>query len=225
MGHRREPIVQGEWYHCYTRGIDGRATYNDQFDYQRFTQALYLSNSAKTIERSSFWKLAHNDVFSLPRDEPLVAIGAYALMPNHFHLLLKEQVEGGISQFMQRLGTSYTKYFNERHDRIGSLFVRPFRSRHVGTDSYLRRIVSYIHCNPAEIFEPGWKDGRVTNVRKLKEKLEEFPHASLFDYVGKTRPERNLLDNAIIKDLLNEQMPPLQELLPEMIEYYKTLSY
>lgn len=223
MGYRREPIVPGEWYHCYTRGIDGRKTFEDVFDYQRFTQALYLSNNTTTIERSLFWHLTHEQIFELQREAPLVAIGAYALMPNHFHLLLKEIEEGGISKFMQRLGTSYAMYFNERYKHIGNIFVKPFRSRHVKTDNYLRRIVAYIHCNPAEIFEPGWKEGRVSDTKLLQQKLEGFPHASLIDYQNPKRPESKLLDWDSIHNLLDEQMPPLVTLIPETIAYYQGL--
>jgi len=223
MGHRREPIAPEEWYHCFSRGIDGRKTFEDTFDYQRFTQALYLSNSIETIERSSFWRLTHEEIFELQREAPLVAVGAYALMPNHFHLLLKEVEEGGISRFMQRLGTSYTKYFNERYARIGNLFVKPFRSKHVGTDNYLRRVVAYIHCNPAEIFEPGWKTGRVSNVHRLKKELETFPYSSLMDYLEQKRPEAKLLNWMSIDDLLRGEMPPLKTLIPEAIAYYQEL--
>lgn len=224
MGYRREPIAPGEWYHCYTRGIDGRTTYTDAFDYQRFTQALYLSNSTAPINRSTFWKLNHGEVFDITRQKPLVAVGAYALMPNHYHLLLKEIEDGGLSKFMQRLGTSYTMYFNERHEHMGNIFVKPFRSRHIGTDEYLRRVVEYIHCNPAEIFEPGWKNGQVTNIQKLKDNLEAFPYASLLDYLGCNRPERKVLDWDAIGDLLNGHMRPLEKLIPEAIAYYEELS-
>lgn len=224
MSFRREPLAPGEWYHCYTRGIDGRKTFEDTSDYRRFTQALYLSNSLATIERGSFWRLTHEKIFELPRELPLVSVGAYALMPNHFHLLLKENEEGGISKFMHRLGTSYTKYYNQKYERIGNLFIKPFRSRHVGTDSYLQRIVAYIHCNPAELFEPGWKDGQVHNVEQLKIKLEKFPHSSLLDYRGTRRPESRLLDWESIRDLLDAKMPPLKVLVPETIAYYKDLA-
>ena len=224
MGYRRTPLAPGEWYHCYTRGIDGRSTFLDHFDYQRFVQALYLCNNSKPIERSSFWKLTHEKVFELPREKNLVSVGAYALMPNHVHLLLKECEEGGISKFMQRLGTSYTMYFNKRYTHIGNLFVKPFRSKHIMDDSYLRRIVSYIHCNPAEIFEPGWKKGLVRNPKGLQEKLESFRYASLTDYSNSSRPEAALLDWNSINKLLREQMPPLKKLIPDAIEYYQTLS-
>ena len=224
MGYRREPLAPGEWYHCYTRGIDGRKTFGHRFDYQRFTQALYLSNSDAPIERSTFWHLKHEEVFQLDRQAPLVAVGAYALMPNHIHLFLKEVEAKGISKFMQKLGTSYAMYYNMRYQRIGNLFVKPFRSKHVATDGYLRRIVSYIHLNPAEIFEPGWKEGKVKNIHMLKKNVETFPHSSLPDYLGTERPENKILDWISIEDLLREQMPSLKKLIPEAITYYQGLK-
>lgn len=224
MGYRRELFGPGEWYHCYTRGIDGRITFEIQDDYRRFVQALYLSNSAETIERGRFQRLDHEEIFNLPRGARLVGVGAYALMPNHIHLFLKEIEEGGISKFMQRLGTSYTMYYNTRYKHIGNLFVKPFRSRHVATDGYLKRIVSYIHLNPCSLYEYGWKAGQVNNMDGLREFLEYYPYSSMTDYQGARRPENALLDWGEINELLREQTLPLETLLPEMAEYYAQLD-
>ena len=117
----------------------------------------------------------------------LVSIGAYCLMPNHFHLLLKEVVEGGIIRFMQKLGTAYAMYFNTKNERSGNLFLKPFRSRHVGDDRYFQRVVDYIHCNPAERFEPGWKRGTVRNMNRLERQLRDYRYSSFPDYARERR--------------------------------------
>lgn len=223
MSLRRTPLAPGEWYHCYTRGIDGRNVFASAFDYERFTEALYISNAVEVIPRNRFQHDSHEDILNVARGESIVAVGAYALMPNHFHLLLKEIQEGGISKFMQRLGTSYTMYFNKKYQHIGNVLVGPFRSKHIGADSYLRRIVSYIHLNPAEIFEHGWKEGRVKDVRALEKYLKEFPHSSLPDYTGTKRPENNVLAWSDIEDLLRWNTLPIKKLLPEAVEYYAGL--
>lgn len=133
--------------------------------------------------------LSHStdEIMGIPRAKPLVSIGAYCLMPNHFHLLLREIKAGGIARFMQRLGTAYTMYFNVRNERTGNLFTKPFRSRHVGEDRYFQRVVNYIHCNPAELFEHGWKKGNVKNMDKLERMLRQYRYSSLADYAGDKR--------------------------------------
>jgi putative transposase len=224
MGYRRQPFAPGEWYHCYTRGIDKRTVFHDKGDRNRFLEALYLCNSIKTIERDNIKHLPHSEILQRERKGPLVGIGAYALMPNHFHILLKEVEEGGTAKFMQKVGTSYAMYYNLKYEHIGNLFVKPFRSKHVADDRYLRRVISYIHLNSVELFEPGWKEGRVKNFIALKKFLEQYQYSSLPDYLGNKRPERSLLDWVSIKNLLSEHVPPLKKLLPEMASYYQELN-
>jgi len=218
-------MAPGEWYHCYTRGIDKRTTFENRSDYERFQESLYLSNSDINIERGRIQNLAHKEILEVERGNPLVAVGAYCLMPNHFHLLLKEIKDSGIAKFMQKVGTSYTMYFNTKRKRTGSLFVGPFRSRHIVDDRYLSRLVPYIHLNPVELFEPGWKDGIVKNMQKLEEKIYEYPYSSLLDYKKATRNEKRIIDPRELAELLKEKMPPLKKLLPEMHAYYQDLNF
>lgn len=223
MGYRRHVIAPDEWYHCYTRGIDGRVTFSDPRDYDRFREALYIANSVKNISRSNIQHREYKDIFKVKRGDKLVTVGAYCIMPNHFHLLLKEDVEGGIVKFMQKIGTGYAMYFNTKYKRIGSLFVGPFRSRHIDGDQYLRRIVPYIHLNPVELFEPRWKDGVVSNMRALEQKLAEYPYSSFPDYMGSVRIEKRILNDYEHTELLSEKMPPIKALLHEMRDYYQNL--
>ncbi len=187
MAMRRVPFQIGEWFHCYNRGIEKRVVFESEDDSERFLQLLYLSNSTNPFHRSNLSQRATDEIISLPRKGALISIGAYCLMPNHFHLLLKEITEGGIVRFMQKLGTAYTMYFNTKNDRIGNLFVKPFRSRHVGEDRYFQHVVNYIHCNPAEVFEPGWKRGVVKNMDHLEKHLRAYRYSSFADYAGEKR--------------------------------------
>ncbi len=223
MAYRRTPFVPGEWYHCYNRGVDKRTVFETVPDYERFLEALYLSNNIETSQRGTFYRLPHADVMHLERQEPIVAIGAYCLMPNHFHLLIKEIVEGGITKFMHRVGTSYTMYFNVKRERVGNLFVKPFRSKHIADDIYFKRVAQYIHLNPVEIFEPQWKKGVVDNTAAIEEKLKKYPYSSLPDYHGSKRLENVILDREAVK-LLKEDMPPINELIPDMSTYYAELD-
>lgn len=224
MGYRRTPFAVGEWYHCYTRGIDKRTVFENEFDAQRFQQLLYLANDTRPIVRSNFDYKKHREIYSLDRESPLVALGAYCLMKNHYHLLIQEISDGGISRFMQKLGTGYSMYFNERYDRIGNLFVKPFRSKHVDDDAYLRRVAQYIHLNSAEIFEGLWKRGGVHDLRALQKRMEAYPYSSLPDYaLGSSRPENAVLD-ASAQSLLSEELPSFSCILADMHEYYAELQ-
>lgn len=144
-------------------------------------------------------------------------------MNNHYHLLLREIAENGISRFMQKVGTGYSMYFNAKNQRIGNVFVKPFRSKHIVDDIYLRHVLQYIHLNPAEIFEPGWKKGIVADMRSLERQLAEYPFSSLVDYHGSTRPELAVLDFAAF-DLLSDGLPKLSRVLKGAADYYASIE-
>jgi len=223
MGYRRIPFVEGEWYHCYNRGIDKRIVFDSPKDFERFMQLLYLANDTKLIDRAFMRDRSFEDILALPREGPLVAIGAWCLMNNHFHLLLQEKTKNGISKFMHKVGTGYTKYFNLKHERTGNLFVKPFRSKHIADDRYFKHAVNYVHLNPAEIFEKGWKQGIVKDIRTLEEKLVVYPYSSLHDYsVATPRIERTLLDIGAA-ELIGYNLPPVEEMLADAEAYYAEL--
>jgi len=223
MSYRRTPFAPDEHYHCYTRGIDGRVTFKDKEDYERFQESLYLCNDNGAFDRSNFQKLSHSEIFTRPRKSELVAIGSYSLMPNHFHVGFQEIEEGGSSKFLQKLGTSYSMYFNAKYARVGGLFIGPCRSRHIATDRYFKQVAQYIHLNAAEVFEPGWKRGAVRNMRSLESRLKEYAFSSLRDYAGTPRPERAML-NPELMQLTAEDMPPLNTVLTDAREYYENLN-
>ena len=195
-------FAPGEWYHCYSRGIDKRIVFENKSDYQRFISLLYLANSSLAMCRSQLGHLNHHELLAIPRGESFVSIGAYTLMPNHFHLLLYEKNEGGISTFMQKLGTAYTMYFNIKHERSGGLFTKPFRAQHVSDDRYLQYVVDYIHLNSSELFKYDQKEADTSRRRlevsaRLLAKVEAYPFSSLPDFNKAPRPEKALLGEEI----------------------------
>lgn len=223
MGYRQAEFAPGEWYHCYTRSIDKKNVFTSNEDFERFIQALYLSNSDVAITRSSLYRPTHTELLKTKRGKPLVAIGAYALMPNHYHLLLQELTDGGISSFMQKVGTSFAMYFNEKNDRAGNVFIKPFRARHIADDRYLRRVFQYIHLNAAEIFEPQWKQGSVKDRRSLEKRLLAYRFSSIPDYYQKLlRLERAVLDPEAMRFL--RSAPALSSVITEAASYYRELA-
>ena len=127
----------------------------------------------------------------LGEGEDLVSIVAYCLLPNHFHLLLKQNVDNGISQFMQRLGTAYTMFFNQQENRSGGLFQGKFKATHLSGEFALPILSAYINLN----YTHHKIDTSVNLVR-----------SSLYDYItdaGKACT-KHICDQDEIANIINE---------------------
>ena len=193
-------ISLGEYYHCYNRGTDQRKIFLTQKDYLRFAVLLHTCNSAKPVHVSNFESKELIELFDVKCGEPIVAIGAWCLMPNHFHLILKEIKEGGISLFMQRLLTAYTMYFNKRSHRKGTLYEGPYKFQHVSEDRYLKYLLSYVHLNPVKLIDLGWKENGIKNRGKAENFLENYEYSSYPDYKGIARQQNKILNKSVFPD-------------------------
>lgn len=138
---RTVKFAQREYYHCYNRGVDKRNIFMDKMDYQYFMKSLYAYNTNEVRGKLRL----HND--AVIQEERPISIMAFCLNSNHYHLLIRENTEGGISKFMQRVGTGYTMFFNQRYDRSGSLFQGKFKATHIQNDEKLRHISAYVNLN------------------------------------------------------------------------------
>ncbi len=216
----RDPFGVDEWYHCYNRGVDKRIVFEDAGDYNRFMLLLYAGNGSEPIHVANLKNKNLHTVLedsSFERGEPLVEVGAYTLIPNHFHLILKEILEGGVALFMQKIFTAYTMYFNKKNERTGALFAGTFKSRHIDNDEYHKQVVSYTNLNAAGLFDSNWKEGS-GNLEKIKQQLMKYPYSSLPDFLGHKRPERKILGDSIFE--LFETIPTLEEMVDDMNAYY-----
>ncbi|TSC61700.1 MAG: transposase [Parcubacteria group bacterium Athens0416_74] len=217
----RNSFAEETWYHCYNRGIDKRIVFDSSCDYERFLSLLYLMNSVDSVEIRNLKMRSLDDAFNVPRAQTLVEIGAYCLLPNHFHLLLYEQTPGGITRFMRKLGTAYTMYFNIKNERVGNLFYKPFRAKHVDTDQYLQYVVQYIHINPAELYEPGWKLGVVDNLTTLHKAVLEYPYSSYAAHIEKANTPKSRILGPTIHNVVVPKSP--EQTLREALLYYQSL--
>ena len=180
---RKVSFVQGEYYHIYNRGVEKRVIFTNDYDYRRFVLLLNVLNSNENLKIRDLLRENSFDVLlKTKNDDPLVAIGAYCLMPNHFHLLLTPLIDGGISKFMLKLQTAYSMYFNNKNKRSGALFQGVFKSQHLDTDEYLRYIYSYIHLNPAKLKDKNWKEKESKNFQSLKEFILNYKYSSVGEY-------------------------------------------
>lgn len=216
MTKRDAPFAIGEWYHCYNRSIEKRIAFEDPRDYHRFLELLYLANDELPLRRDGIGIRKFEEVLNLPRGKKLVIIGAFCLMPNHFHLVLKEVSEGGITSFMRKLGTAYTLYFNARHERVGNLFLKPFRSLHVSSDRYFQHLINYVHCNPAGLYEPGWKTSHVVDSQFLGGHIAVYPYSSISAHAGAQTPLRTILDAEVFSIV---RTVSIQKMLQEARHY------
>lgn len=207
MPRKPRNFQKGLIYHITSRGVDGRKIFLTPKDYSRFILALEFYNSK---EETSLWdmffhsvkkekekKPVNEEVFSKKirvkinkermqngKREKIVHFLAFSLMPNHFHLVLREIEEGGIISFMRKMG-GYSVYFNKQYKRTGALFQSRYHSSLVEGDDGLISTLNYVHTNPVELWEPEWREGRVKNYKKTLKNLYSYKYSSLLDYVGK----------------------------------------
>lgn len=189
MATRKIQFIEGEFYHIYNRGNSKQIIFHDEADHDRFLQLLCISNKAKRFAL----KEVTASVYAQERESPLVAIGAYCLMPNHFHLLLTPVAENGISLFMQKLSTGYAMYYNKKYKHTGGLFEGNFKSSYIDNDNYLKYIFSYIHLNPVKIIDPTWKTLGLKNKNKALDYIRKYKYSSYYDflYEGNKNMERD----------------------------------
>lgn len=153
--------IEDSFYHIYNRGVNKRTIFIDGMDYSIFLSYLktYLlpkdkeklfsiianpSSTSKEKERASQLLLLNNF-------HKRIELIAYCLMPNHFHLLIKQAEKNDLEYFMRSLMTRYTKYFNHKHGRIGPLFQGDYKAVLVTTDPQLLHLTCYIHLNPLKL--------------------------------------------------------------------------
>jgi putative transposase len=208
--NRRIKFAPGEYYHTYNRGVDKRAIFLDESDYRRFINLLFFCNGLARVDMRALYRHLDKGLtfadFLKEREETLVDIGSYCLMPNHFHLLLHEKVENGLTLFLTKLSTAYSMYFNTKNKRTGSLFERNFLAEHADHDQYLKYLFSYIHLNPAKIIDPEWKENGVSDLLKTKDFVENYKFSSYRNYLG-DKQDREILSYSAFPDYFSERGP------------------
>lgn len=190
---RKFKFSVSEFYHIYNRGNNKGLIFLTDSDRKRFQRLLFLCNDTKSVVYKTVQGLPLDKI---KRDEPLVDIGAYCLMPNHFHLLLRERKEGGISLFLEKLTTAYSMYFNKSNERTGSLFEGRFKAKYVDSDEYLKYLFSYIHLNPVKIIDSEWKENGIADRGMARQYLAAYKYSSYLDYIGAGRGESLILTRA-----------------------------
>jgi len=180
-----------ELYHALNRGVDKRIIFLDDHDRARFVHDLFEFNDSGSTNNVTH-SFRNKDLRSpyLKKKERIVDLHGWVLMENHYHLLLSERVEGGISQFLRKLNIGYAKYFNEKYRRSGTLFQGRTKKILIERDSQFNYILHYIHLNPLD-YLTGAEDWRIRdkkgikNTRNALDYLDTYRWSSYLDYAGK----------------------------------------
>jgi len=210
MGNRKVKFIEGEYYHIYNRGVEGRLIFNEPRDLSRFIESVKEFNSPESdggIYRNSLEKYKKKK-----KGNRLVNIVCYAFNPNHFHFLLTPLTEKGVETFMQKLGTGYTMFFNAKYKRKGSLFQGVFKSSHIDSNEYLLHLSVYINLN--------------NKVHQLRGETSQLVRNSWDNYANNSR-DSLLGDTSIIVNQFKntkEYKKFAQDILPDIIEHKKTLK-
>ena len=153
MARRLTPLVTDFYYHVFNRGVNKRRIFLNKRDHQRAINLARFYRYLNYPIRFSKFLLLHRDQRKeiwqrLEKDEKFVDVLSYCLMPNHFHFLVKQNVDNGVSKFMSNFENSYTKYFNIKNSRVGPLLQGPFKAVKIDSEEQLLHVSRYIHLNP-----------------------------------------------------------------------------
>ena len=188
---RTDPIIKNSYYHIYNRGNQTQQLFFDQSDYIRFLFGILLYQSDISLSHPSrqvgyFLKKKSFQVDADTIDAILnnrrVELINFCVMPNHFHLLVRNVTETGIPTYLHKVSNAYAKYFNTKYDRSGHVFQGTYKANSLMNENDVMRLSAYIHNNPKE----------------LNYKLEEYAWSSLIDF--KQNRWGNLLERGIVRE-------------------------
>ena len=185
---RKVKFSEGEFYHIYNRGVDKRPIFLDIEDMNRFHKSMEEFNVEKPIGSIFENSFVKKDKIG-KRTSKLVNFVSYCLNPNHYHFILEQVLDNGIEKFLQRLGTGYTKYFNNKYKRSGCLFQGTFKSSHINSNEYLLHVSAYVNLNN-RVHQIGYK---------------KLSRNSWNEYIGKVE------DNFCKKDIIVGQFKNQEE--------------
>lgn len=197
---RRGELFENGIYHVYNRGADKREIFHDSRDYLRFIHGLYEFNDEEPASNITYgfmnnpMKVSMVDFRDIPSLRPkhprklLVDVLIFALMPNHFHLLLRQRKENGVTKFMQKLGAGYALYFNEKNKRSGVLFQGRFKAVEVKSNRHLIHLPYYIHTNPLDLNADGVNEVKFLNSYRWSSHMDycgwrNFPSVTQRDFL------------------------------------------
>lgn len=182
---RNLKISPDEHYHIFNRGINKQVIFHNHDDYSRFLFLIFyfqmearVTHVSREVKEFKKFCVGQSSALATSADQVtgrrLVEIVAFCVMPNHFHLMVRELEEGGMATYMQRVLTAYSKYYNTKYERTGHVFQGPYRAVHIEDDIQTKHLSAYIHRNPREL-------------QKWFGKETKYPWSSYQDFIGINR--------------------------------------
>ena len=176
MPRRNGVLATNEKYHIFNRTVGTEFIFLTKWNLRRIIDIVDYYRFPQTIRYSKFIKMPDNRKEEYYQTQikqvPLVEIFANSFMPNHYHFLLEQLRDNGISQFISNTQNSFAKFFNLKKDRHGTLFQNPFKSKRIESEEQFIHVSRYIHLNP------------VTAYLIEFEKLFDYPWTSFQHYMG-----------------------------------------
>ncbi len=176
--------------HIYNRGAHKTEIFKDANDYIRMVKLLYIANNTRPFVMSSL----PQNVFCVEKDETLVDIVAYCLMPNHIHIAIKTTENQLITKFMRKLCTAYSCYFNLKYHHSGTIWQGKYKSKEEFDDTNIDVLIKYIHMNPYTLKnKPIELENQLAILEDAVGFAKEYEYSSFKDYLGVPRIQRVLL--------------------------------
>ncbi|MDA3806275.1 MAG: transposase [Thiomicrorhabdus sp.] len=191
-----------KYYHVFNRGIDKKEIFIDNNDFERFLISLIVLNTKNPVggifQHNKIYKLNSKDILGRPsrstkQEEGLVEILSFCLIQNHYHLILREKREKGVSSFMSKLSNAYTKYFNFKYKRSGFLFQGRYKKVEITSDNQLRFLFGYVNGNYQ--IHTGSKTLKVS--QGPSRSLEPYKYSSHSELIGEKKivTDKEYFDN------------------------------
>ncbi|MGE4357239.1 MAG: transposase [Candidatus Omnitrophota bacterium] len=207
---KQDALAVGEVYHVLNRSIAGFQVFNDESEYKRMRELFTYYQQEKPPLRFSRYlnsNRSNSEKDNRGGDNKLVEIIAYCIMPTHFHLILQQKKEGGISIYMSNILNSYTRYFNTKHKRKGPLWEGRFKRIRVKTDEELLHLTRYIHLNPVTAY--------------LVNKPENWQFSSYQEYLSQAEGNNKICN---FSELLEIKPSTYKTFVEDRIAYQRELA-
>lgn len=179
---RDTEFVPGEYYHIYNHGVEEREVFTSDFDFKRALVSFVAFNDEKDSP-SNLSRFVKNpaqlvNYYTPDKRRRIIDIIAYTILPTHYHIFVREKAEQGISRFMHRFSKGYSRYFNLKDKRDGTLWKSPFQARLIDNEDYFVHIISYIHLNILDLIGLQWREGEIEDWDKAASELSSYPWSS-----------------------------------------------
>ncbi|PIP55923.1 MAG: hypothetical protein COX06_00445 [Candidatus Zambryskibacteria bacterium CG22_combo_CG10-13_8_21_14_all_42_17] len=192
-------IAPGEHYHVFNRGVNKQVVFHDTGDYFRFLFLILYFQSPMIFQQLGRFVKEFVQSSALDRGQEeeivkkrVVELVTFCIMPNHFHLIVREKEEGGIATYMQRILTSYSKYYNTKYEKSGHVFQGPYKAVHITNDVQLLHTSAYIHRNPREM-------------TMWFRKEDKYLWSSYQDFIGENRWEKLLVTDVVMGEFKDKK--------------------